>query len=125
MAKSTWSRVERLGAISERRTLNYKSAKSGEVSRNQAYERVLLRTVDRDAITPLDFGVFIRRRREALGLTIQDLEGLARGVSRSKIQRIEIGMDGPTADLIRLLWELGVDLGELCPIYGSGIEGGS
>ena len=72
-----------------------------------------------EKLTPLEFGAWVRRRRLALRLEIRDLEDRVPGLSRSKVQRIEVGTDEPTADLIALLWALGVDLGTLCPISGT------
>lgn len=117
--------MARLGGISERRILKYKPACIREHPRASAFNRVLLQQSATDPITPLDFGAWVQRRRRALGLEIRDIEEMVPGLSRSKIQRIEVGADEATADLIRLLWVLGVDVGWLCPISGTGTEGGS
>lgn len=66
----------------------------------------------------LEMGVRVRRRRDALKLTQEDLAGII-GVSRSSVANIERGRHfAPVHLLLALAEALNVDMGDLLPTHG-------
>lgn len=63
-------------------------------------------------MTPTEFGAILRDRRVSLGLSLVDVERLAQ-ISKSKLARIEVGMDDGVTSLLAVLDLLGGDLWEM------------